>query len=59
MSVHPTTYQYLSALVATGLYGNSEPEAAKLLITTGIEARIETALISKIGVASEEVPPNS
>jgi hypothetical protein len=46
--VHPVIKKYLRQLIATGLYGNSEPEAAMKLITTGIESRLDGKILKLV-----------
>jgi hypothetical protein len=48
ITINPTVRAYLGRFVATGLYGNSDPEAALKLIQLGIERSIESRLISRI-----------
>jgi hypothetical protein len=48
LSVHPVIKKYLRQLIATGLYGNSEPEAAMKLITTGIESRLDGKILKLV-----------
>ena len=55
ITINPIVRGYLRQLVATGLYGNSDPEAALKLIQMGIEGSIETRLITQIE-AKKPVP---
>ncbi len=56
ITINPTVRDYLGQFVATGLYGNSHPEAALKLIQLGIERSIETRLITRIETGR---PPKS
>jgi hypothetical protein len=46
LSVPPVIKKYLRQLVATGLYGNSEPEAAMRLIEDAIEGKLERKVLT-------------
>jgi len=48
ITINPIVRTYLRQFVATGLYGNSDPDAALRLIQAGIERSIESHLIVRI-----------
>ncbi len=47
VSTTPALKRYLAALVATGLYGKTEAEAAERLIAQGVERALTTGTISR------------
>ena len=47
VSTTPTVRDYLSALVATGLYGKNPADAAERLLAKGIEQAISAGTIMK------------
>lgn len=54
LSLHPKICEYLERLIATGLYGNSVPEAATQLIRAGLESRLDVkVLLTKIADEKE------
>jgi hypothetical protein len=48
---------YLSALVATGLYGKTPAEAAERLISLGLERALTAGVITRLIAAQPTTPP--
>ena len=47
VSTTPLAAAYLDELVATGLYGKTQPEAAERLITRSLEALVESGVLKR------------
>jgi hypothetical protein len=55
ISTTPMVRDYLSALVGTGLYGKTPPEAAERLISLGLERALTSGVIPRL----TNLPPTS